>query len=296
MIRPAWWQLLRAANVFTAVSNVLAGFLLVQGTWQPVGALVCLIAASVCLYEAGMVLNDVFDAELDAVERPERPIPSGKIAWRTAAIVGASLLAGGVFFGFLAAWQLGRFAPAAVTVLLAIAILTYDALLKPTVLAPYAMGLCRSLNVLLGASILPLLWPAVGAWWFAAGVGIYTVGLTLLAQHEVGENKPPGLLPYLFVLGGLLAIAQIPVEVHGQIEQSAWWWLCTALLLLLFAILSPRKHTSALEVRSTVKRLILFFIVIDATVALAATGWLSGLAVLALLIPTLLASRRIAMT
>ena len=73
----AWWQLMRAANVFTAASNVIAGFLLVQRDWQPVGPLLLLILASVCLYEAGMMLNDVFDAELDAVERPERPIPVG---------------------------------------------------------------------------------------------------------------------------------------------------------------------------------------------------------------------------
>ena len=45
-------------------------------------------------------LNDFFDAEVDAVERPERPIPSGRISRSTAGCVGWSLLAAGV----LAAW------------------------------------------------------------------------------------------------------------------------------------------------------------------------------------------------
>ena len=36
--------------------------------------------ASVCLYWAGMAANDWADRELDAVERPERPIPSGRVS------------------------------------------------------------------------------------------------------------------------------------------------------------------------------------------------------------------------
>ena len=75
-------------NVFTAASNVIAGFLIASGQWSPAVVLATLIAASACLYAAGMVLNDAFDAELDARERPERPIPSGRIARRAAFAAG----------------------------------------------------------------------------------------------------------------------------------------------------------------------------------------------------------------
>ena len=114
---PAWWQILRAANVFTAISNVIAGFLLVQGDWQPIGPLLLLMLASALLYEAGMVLNDVCDAELDAVERPERPIPSGRISRHAALRVGIGLLVGGVFIAvavsaFSKQWQTVLFAVA----------------------------------------------------------------------------------------------------------------------------------------------------------------------------------------
>ena len=44
--------------------------------------------ASVCLYWAGMALNDWADRDLDAVERPERPIPSGRVAPRAGARAG----------------------------------------------------------------------------------------------------------------------------------------------------------------------------------------------------------------
>ena len=39
--------------------------------------------------------NDVFDASLDAVERPERPIPSGRASLTGAVCLGLALLLGG---------------------------------------------------------------------------------------------------------------------------------------------------------------------------------------------------------
>ena len=61
---------------------MIAGFLIVAAaSWQPARrARWCSSRRRRCLYAAGMVLNDAFDAELDARERPERPIPSGRIS------------------------------------------------------------------------------------------------------------------------------------------------------------------------------------------------------------------------
>ena len=44
------------------------------------------------LYAAGVVLNDYFDLDIDRVERPERPIPSGRIHAGRAATLGFGLL------------------------------------------------------------------------------------------------------------------------------------------------------------------------------------------------------------
>ncbi len=63
-----------------------------------------LTAASSCLYLAGMALNDYADREVDAVERPGRPIPSGRVtpgfalglaAGLTAAAAGLAVAADG---------------------------------------------------------------------------------------------------------------------------------------------------------------------------------------------------------
>ena len=48
-----------------------------------------------------MVFNDVFDSELDQVERPERPIPSGLISKSGATIWASVLLLGGVLCALL---------------------------------------------------------------------------------------------------------------------------------------------------------------------------------------------------
>ena len=75
----AYLQLFRIPNVFTAIADVTMGLLFVRRSLEPYDAWIALIAASALLYTAGMVLNDVYDMEIDAQERPERPLPSGRI-------------------------------------------------------------------------------------------------------------------------------------------------------------------------------------------------------------------------
>ena len=101
----AYLELLRLPNVFTAMADVVMGFFFVVVVNVPVDAarLGLLVGASSLLYCAGMVLNDVFDFDLDARERPERPLPSGRISRPAAARLGWGLLATGVVLGVLAA-------------------------------------------------------------------------------------------------------------------------------------------------------------------------------------------------
>src|SRR6266516_352500 len=86
--------LARISNSPTVVSNVLAGAALAGGL-QLGPALLRVAIAMVCLYTAGMYLNDVFDYATDRERRSERPLPSGAVPRGEAAIVGFGLLAGG---------------------------------------------------------------------------------------------------------------------------------------------------------------------------------------------------------
>ena len=291
----AWWQLLRAGNVFTAVSNVIAGYLISQGSWQPIAPLVLLILASALLYEAGMVLNDVFDAELDAKERPERPIPSGRISRRTAGTVGWTLLVLGMLAGGLASVLVGSIRPALTAAALAACIVGYDTGLKSTFLGPWVMGACRALNVMLGAHNLEDFWLSyVG--WYAVAIGVYTVGLTYFARTEnkVGWNVGN-------VFGSALMIANtifVTIMATAKLQLVTMYqnFLFALNLFLWFGLWSGLRTPRPIAFRRTVSRMIVCFILMDALMAFAFVGTYSAVAVLSLLIPTWIASRWAPMT
>lgn len=135
--------------------------------------------ASACLYWSGMALNDWADRGLDAVERPERPIPSGRVSPRLALGVGIGLTAGGL----AAAAVAGR--PALrVAVPLAMTVWSYDLLLKQTPLGPLAMASARGLDVMLGAG------GARAAAFPALSMAAHTLALTQLSRSEVTGADP----------------------------------------------------------------------------------------------------------
>ena len=215
----AYLQLLRLPNVFTAMADVFAGFLISHGSLQPWVEFVPLVLGSSCLYLAGMVLNDWFDVEVDRLERPERPLPSGRIPRSHALVLGIGLLVVGV----AAACAVGG-TSRNVALLLAACVLLYDGLLKDTLIGPALMGLCRALNVLLGMSSVP------GSIWLfdqdrpptarfgtmvAAGVGLYIMSVTRLARSEA--DLKPQAQPVSSTLGinlGLLLVAFAAHVLH----------------------------------------------------------------------------------
>jgi hypothetical protein len=137
--------------------------------------------ASVSLYWAGMALNDWADRELDAVERPERPIPSGRVRPGEALGLAAGLTAAGVGLAALAG---GRPAARTATALAGV-VWAYDTVLKEGPAGPVAMAAARGLDVLLGAGSTPRAALAPAA--LMAG---HTAGVTLLSRGEVHGASP----------------------------------------------------------------------------------------------------------
>src|SRR5690606_38318584 len=91
-------SLMRPANLVTALADIaagaaIAGFFVGSSDWAP---LLLLMISTLGLYGGGVVFNDVFDAAIDAIERPERFIPSGKVTKVSASLLGISLLVTGV--------------------------------------------------------------------------------------------------------------------------------------------------------------------------------------------------------
>jgi 4-hydroxybenzoate polyprenyltransferase len=302
----AWLRLFRAPNVFTAIADVAMGFLVVHGSVNPKapsGLLVCLAAASALLYTAGMVLNDVFDFEVDARERPFRPLPSGQVSLPLARAIGFAMLIAGVLLGTLAgfaypaslAWRSGL-----VAAILAGCVLLYDIWLKRLPIGPFGMGLCRFFNVLLGMSVAP----QVADGWLlgygpmhllpATGIGIYIAGVTMFAKGEAGQSSVPALV------GGMVTMA-LGIIVLGwagqffarnELTLPVYWLLLTLLLVTvlrrcLVAVLAPDPPRVQAGVKNAIFSLVLF----DAAVVLAAAPSIYALAIVALLIPMFLVGR-----
>jgi 4-hydroxybenzoate polyprenyltransferase len=141
----AWVELLRLPALFTVPGDALAGAAAV-GT-RPNSRTLLAIGSSLCLYEAGMALNDWADRAEDAVDRPHRPLPSGRVH-PAAALAAAGAL---TVAGLALAARAGR--PAlAVAAPLAATVWAYDLTLKRTPAGAAAMAAARGLDVLLGAA------------------------------------------------------------------------------------------------------------------------------------------------
>ncbi|MEI8121852.1 MAG: UbiA family prenyltransferase [bacterium] len=146
----AWLTLFRPPNLFTAPGDPLVGAMLASGTlgllpqWHLIGAT---LGAALLFYAAGLLANDFFDRSIDALERPDRPIPSGAVSPFTVLAVAVALTLAGILLLVLA----GR--PAFVMgLLLAGASWFYNSTGKRVGwLAPLSMGLCRGLSLWMGA-------------------------------------------------------------------------------------------------------------------------------------------------
>ncbi|TLQ41947.1 SCO3242 family prenyltransferase [Streptomyces marianii] len=179
-VRPSRWrtlvELVRAPAALTVPGDVLAGAAAAGEAFRP--RLLGLAASSVTLYWAGMALNDWADRHQDAVERPGRPLPSGRVtpgqAFALASVLTSASLG-------LAAAAGGRRVLLRRALPLAASVWAYDLGLKATPVGPTAMAAARGLDVLLGvppgrtAAALPA----------AAAVAGHTFAVTWLSRHEV---------------------------------------------------------------------------------------------------------------
>ncbi|NBC64957.1 MAG: UbiA-like protein EboC [Bacteroidetes bacterium] len=289
---------MRPANNVTAFADILAGFAVAGGVIIFTGEAVLfsheglwwLLLSTFGLYGGGVVFNDVFDAELDAVERPERAIPSGLVTKFQASLLGTLLH----LIGVITAFQVNQTA-GFIAITIAILTIIYDSKAKHSVVfGPLFMGLCRGGNLLLGISIVPgILFQS----WFLAFIPIvYIASITLISRGEVsGGNKMHG-----YIAVGMLTTVMIALLIFTFIPEYS---LLTALpFLLLFAwmvfpaYLNAAINPEALTIKNAVKRGVLSLIFLNSVIAAGFSGLILGL-IVALLFPiSLLFSKLFAVT
>lgn len=174
-----------------------------------------LASASICLYWAGMAANDWADREVDAEQRPQRPIPSGRVAPQTALRLAAGLTATGCA---LAAVAGGRRALVAASAL-ACSIWAYDTgfagcVPKESASGPVTMAACRGLDVLLGAGggdSRRALAPALT-------IAAHTFTVSALSYREVQGSDP--LLPAA-TLAGTAAVAAAALKTNDPKDTAS---------------------------------------------------------------------------
>ncbi len=212
-------QLGRVSNLPTVWTNTLAGLLLTGVFAMPSNLLLLLIAMSLA-YTGGMYLNDAFDREFDAANRPERPIPSGEVCARDVFIAGFIMLMVAIVLATTVGGALSNgFAAALSTTALAGAIVSYNLWHKNNPLSPLLMGLCRLLVYVSCAvtiiGTLPTLLIIGAAVTFS-----YLIGLTYTAKQEQF-----GRVSTLWPLACLAAPVIFGIARSGSDTLT---WICTA--------------------------------------------------------------------
>lgn len=286
----AYLQLMRIPNVFTAQADLLAGYLIsgLEGRGRP-AALPLLLLASSSLYTAGVVLNDYFDFEVDRRERPQRPLPSGKVSRKFALGLGLSLLALGWLSGLAATPRSGLIGS-----LIVLAVLSYDGLTKEVPgVGSLNMGLCRYLNLLLGMSAAPFSAPS---YLIPLLLLVFVASITTLSKGEVAGGSPwPGVrasVGLLLVMAGYASLHRAGILPNGL---ALWPLLALGLLALgrlVRVIWDPRPQ----RIVGAIQFLIPGIVLLDGLIVLGARGLPQGLMVAALLLPSVLLARYLYVT
>jgi len=257
-----------------------------------------------------MVLNDVNDYVEDTSQRRNGPLVRGLIAVSTARIVGWGLLFTGVVLAGVSAFLLpesGESTPywivGVTAAILAILIVAYDSSIKATAVGPLLMGLCRGFNMLLGVSLGACLnwssqldWPSIGL--ATAGHVGFVTGITLAARREGLLNQSSfrlGLSWGVSVLGvaSIAASSIWSTDRTLRLDPNFWFPAFVAMLAM------PWLRRSIVSIRSpgigtlvpAIKQAILSIIFLDAAIALQFGGYLPGVLVCGLAIPTFVLSR-----
>ncbi|MGW3644852.1 SCO3242 family prenyltransferase [Streptomyces sp. NPDC000878] len=222
-------SLVRAPAALSVPGDILAG---ATAAGRPLGPRTAgAMASSVCLYWAGMALNDYADAAVDSVERPTRPVPSGRVPRRTALAVATGLTGAGLGLAAVSGGRRGL----AVALPLTALIWAYDLKLKSTPAGPAAMAGARALDVLVGAVAGGGSPRAYGDGSRGGGTGgalargalpalltgVHTYTITALSRHEISG-----------------APARLPAATLAVSSATA---LSTVLPSVLPAVLPPRR-------------------------------------------------------
>ena len=228
--------------------------------------------ASLLLYSGGMILNDAADALEDAEHRPDRPIPSGRVARPTAYRAG---------FAALAAAQCAVIPCGAgariLAALMAGLILLYD--LLPTLrrgTGPLCLAAIRGCNVVLGAlagiDASGLQGRYTGA--IALGYAVYVMApyVLLLSLVAAGETGPPRAWHPAAVLGAMAPVFPLLILALTNRERGPGHMAAAVACVVLLTVVGRAVRSVGKRPQAAVGSLLGGICLLDA----AAAGIMGG--------------------
>ena len=289
--------LIRLPNLFTLPSNILIGFILVSTftlTITSVIQVLTLVTISILLYCVGLILNDIFDYEIDKRERPNRPLASGKISRKIAIIIATIFTAIALILSLLVSVT-----TLSISLLLLVIIFGYDKYLRNTSAGPFTIAAARVTNVMLGTSAnmssvdnfpqnIQLVFVLIITFVYVSLIGF-------LSRYEV-QGFSENFRSYL-----------IPVTIAGIVSsilvfnEAGFFKYESLLILALFSVIMGKAiynihKKNSIGIQQTVQLMILSIIVLDSVFLTGIEGLIVGLPILILLAPLLILARKMYMT
>jgi 4-hydroxybenzoate polyprenyltransferase len=275
-------KIARPANILTAISDIVAGFAVAGVLFYPeitsqYKEALLLVLATIGLYGGGIVFNDIFDFEDDKINRPERVLPSGKISMTEAVLFGSGLFLLGVVAAFFVSTVSGILATA-----ICVLALSYDKYAKhQAFLGPLNMGLCRSLNLFLGMSIVT---ETIYQMWFIGFIPlIFIAAITLVGQKEAHGNNKNSIIKAI-VLDTLVTSFFVILMLNDYLNT----WVTIPFLVFWYGInlnakTKALKNNQPKQIQLAVKTGVLSLIPLNAIYVVGFSNWYYAILLIGLL-------------
>jgi 4-hydroxybenzoate polyprenyltransferase len=310
-----YFQLFRIPNIFTVPPDILAGYFVTtinNITVINFYNILFLVLSSIFLYIGGMITNDLFDINTDKIERPSRPLASGKIKVSMTIFLAILFFCSGMILASLL-----TFTSTIISIFLVIMILSYNLGLKNSTPRPFLMGGIRALNIIYGAtsnydffknltfdmepSFIYISFINLIILTFAIFFHIFT--LTWLSKRETEkENKQFNKLLDLKKIYNTYLFFFIIILVLGWIflpNKNIYLVFFVAFLLSITGIFYNqiiKKKYGHLDIQFIVKNMIILLILLDSSFVAGSNGLYMGLLSLSMLIPCLFIGKIVHMT
>ena len=289
--------LVRLPNLFTLPSNILVGMATVSSlafTLTSFTQFLLLVTISVLLYCVGIVLNDLYDFDIDKKERPNRPLPSGKISRRSAIVLVAIFSTLALILSLLVS-----FSTLVISSILFSVIFGYDKYLKNTHAGPFTIASARVMNILLGTSVslrsVDSYSQIVTLTFVLIITFVYVSLIGFISRYEVHgfSDNTKLLLPPAIVATVISSIILFSLMGFFKLESLIILSLFSFIMIISFSRIYRRDSGRTQQI---VRNMILSIIVPDSTFLTGIIGIELGLVVLTLMAPLLVLANKMYMT